>query len=119
MKQRSEGTKPVQHIRVDEERAGQRVDNFLLNVLKGVPKSHVYRILRRGEVRVNKRRVKPVYRLQLDDLVRPGHQSKRARVEVPAARGRIDDGRGLGDVGERLVRRDPRPCFVPLPLRWS
>jgi 23S rRNA pseudouridine955/2504/2580 synthase len=55
---------------VGEESAAQRVDNFLLRVLKGVPKSHVYRVLRSGEVRVNSGRVKPEYRLQPGDRVR-------------------------------------------------
>lgn len=50
--------------------AGQRIDNFLLRHLKGVPKSLIYRILRKGEVRVNKGRVKAVYRLQAGDRVR-------------------------------------------------
>jgi 23S rRNA pseudouridine955/2504/2580 synthase len=50
--------------------AGQRIDNFLLKELKGVPKSHIYRILRTGQVRVNKKRVKPDYRLQANDQVR-------------------------------------------------
>jgi 23S rRNA pseudouridine955/2504/2580 synthase len=50
--------------------AGQRIDNFLMRHLKGVPKNLVYRILRKGEVRVNKGRVKAVYRLQAGDLVR-------------------------------------------------
>ena len=50
--------------------AGQRIDNFLLRYLKGAPKSLVYRILRKGEVRVNKGRVKAVYRLQAGDRVR-------------------------------------------------
>ncbi|NLF54644.1 MAG: RNA pseudouridine synthase, partial [Thauera phenolivorans] len=43
----------VRHERIDETAAGQRIDNFLLRLAKGVPKSHVYRILRSGEVRVN------------------------------------------------------------------
>ena len=51
------------HLAVDEAGAGQRVDNFLLRVLKGVPKSHIYRILRSGEVRVNRKRVQPDARL--------------------------------------------------------
>ncbi len=55
---------------VDEGRATQRVDNFLLRELKGVPRSHVYRILRGGEVRVNSRRVDATYRLQAGDRVR-------------------------------------------------
>jgi 23S rRNA pseudouridine955/2504/2580 synthase len=57
-------------LEVGEESAGQRIDNFLLKVAKGVPKSHVYRILRSGEVRVNKGRVGPEYRLQQGDGVR-------------------------------------------------
>ena len=57
-------------LEVGEEGVGQRVDNFLLRVCKGVPKSHVYRILRSGEVRVNKGRVGPEHRLSLGDSVR-------------------------------------------------
>ena len=57
-------------IQVDDGAAGQRIDNFLLRVCKGVPKSHIYRILRSGEVRVNKRRVDAKYRLVTGDLVR-------------------------------------------------
>jgi 23S rRNA pseudouridine955/2504/2580 synthase len=57
-------------LQVGEEAAAQRIDNFLLRHLKGVPKSHVYRVLRSGEVRVNSGRVKPEYRLQPGDRVR-------------------------------------------------
>src|SRR5688572_20165404 len=57
-------------VEVGEESAAQRIDNFLLRELKGVPKSHVYRVLRSGEVRVNSGRVKPAYRLQQGDRVR-------------------------------------------------
>ncbi|MCH9698243.1 MAG: RluA family pseudouridine synthase [Gammaproteobacteria bacterium] len=60
----------VTYIQIDADRDGQRIDNFLLNVLKGVPKQHIYRILRRGEVRVNSKRIKPFYRLQTADSVR-------------------------------------------------
>lgn len=55
---------------VDENSAGQRIDNFLAKTLKGVPKSHIYRILRSGEVRVNSKRVDASYKLILDDVVR-------------------------------------------------
>ena len=55
---------------IGEEAAGQRIDNYLVRRLKGVPKSHVYRILRSGEVRVNSRRVGPDYRLSIGDRVR-------------------------------------------------
>ena len=57
-------------VTIDEASVGQRVDNFLVTLLKGVPKSHVYRIVRSGEVRVNKGRVTPDYRLVEGDLVR-------------------------------------------------
>ena len=59
----------VTWIEIDEESAGQRIDNFLFRHLKGVPKSHVYRILR-GEVRVNKKRIAQTYRLQTGDRLR-------------------------------------------------
>ena len=57
-------------LEVGEESEAQRIDNFLLRELKGVPKSHVYRVLRSGEVRVNSGRVKPDYRLRVGDRVR-------------------------------------------------
>jgi len=57
-------------LEIGEEGEAQRIDNFLLRELKGVPKSHVYRVLRSGEVRVNSGRVKPDYRLQVGDRVR-------------------------------------------------
>lgn len=60
----------VRFLDVDAEQAGQRIDNFLQRHLKGVPKSHIYRILRRGEVRVNRGRIRPNYRLQSGDQVR-------------------------------------------------
>jgi 23S rRNA pseudouridine955/2504/2580 synthase len=57
-------------LTVDEASEGQRVDNFLTKTLKGVPKSHVYRILRSGEVRVNKKRIDADFRLTIGDVVR-------------------------------------------------
>jgi 23S rRNA pseudouridine955/2504/2580 synthase len=66
-KQNSPG---VRFLEVDAASAGQRIDNFLLRELKGVPKSYIYRILRRGEVRVNKGRVKALYRLKQGDSIR-------------------------------------------------
>lgn len=60
----------VRILEVAPEYQGQRIDNFLIRTLKGVPKSKVYRILRTGEVRVNRGRIKPDYRLQTGDQVR-------------------------------------------------
>ncbi len=61
---------PVQFIEVESEYQGQRLDNFLLSRLKGLPKARLYRALRNGEVRVNKGRVKPDYRIQAKDSIR-------------------------------------------------
>lgn len=60
----------VREIKIGEGHEGQRIDNFLITHLKGVPKTRIYRILRKGEVRVNKGRIKPDYRLQAGDSVR-------------------------------------------------
>jgi 23S rRNA pseudouridine955/2504/2580 synthase len=60
----------VQHVRIDECSEGQRLDNFLVKLLKGVPKTHVYRVIRSGEVRVNKGRASADTRLGLGDDVR-------------------------------------------------
>lgn len=60
----------VQEIEVSENDAGQRIDNYLCRVLKGLPKNLIYKLLRKGSIRVNKGRKKPEYRLQLGDTVR-------------------------------------------------
>ena len=60
----------VKMLTIHEDEIGQRIDNYLLSKLKGVPKSLIYRILRKGEVRVNKGRIKPDYKLQQGDIVR-------------------------------------------------
>ncbi len=71
---------------IDESEAGQRIDNYLTRQLKGVPKSHVYRILRSGEVRVNKGRIDASYRLSAGDEVRlpPVRIAVREEKFVPA-----------------------------------
>ncbi|WP_417596505.1 RluA family pseudouridine synthase [Oceanospirillum sp.] len=66
----AEAVHSVRFVTIDSHNEGQRVDNFLITFLKGVPKNLVYRIIRKGEVRVNKKRVKAVYRLQAGDIVR-------------------------------------------------
>jgi len=74
----------VQHLTVDEESAGQRLDNFLIRVLKGVPKTHIYRIIRSGEVRRNKGRVSADDRVQAGDVLRipPIRLSERVEEKV-------------------------------------
>jgi 23S rRNA pseudouridine955/2504/2580 synthase len=75
-------------VEVDAEHAGQRVDNFLITHLKGVPKTHIYRVIRKGEVRVNKGRVKQTTRLQEGDSVRipPIRQSERLNQTLDGTR---------------------------------
>ncbi|ANO33321.1 RNA pseudouridine synthase [Vibrio breoganii] len=74
----------VQFVDIDSDMAGQRIDNFLRNQLKAIPKSMVYRIVRKGEVRVNKKRVKAEYKLQAGDIVRIPPVTLPATEEAPA-----------------------------------
>jgi 23S rRNA pseudouridine955/2504/2580 synthase len=60
----------VQQVAVDERGVGQRLDNFLGRILTGVPKTHIFRVIRKGEVRINGKRAKPESRLQAGDMVR-------------------------------------------------
>lgn len=81
----------VKLVEIDQESSGQRIDNFLLRECKGVPKSHIYRILRSGEVRVNSGRVDATYRLCGGDRVRipplrlgaKAAPSKPPKIELP------------------------------------
>lgn len=76
----------AQFIDISDDEAGQRIDNFLLSKLKGVPKSMIYRIIRKGEVRVNKGRIKPEYKLLEGDQVRvpPVRVAERETAPVSA-----------------------------------
>jgi 23S rRNA pseudouridine955/2504/2580 synthase len=105
-----EGTRhsAVRKIRIDDEMAGQRIDNFLRRELPGVPKGRLYRILRRGEVRVNGGRVRAEYKLQVGDEVR-----------VPPAR--ISSGPGdapagqVSDLEGRILFEDKRLLVIDKP----
>ncbi len=76
----------VQHLIITLDQSGQRIDNFLLNRLKGMPKSRVYRLLRKGEVRVNKKRIDASYRLCKGDDVRlpPVYLQEKATQAPPS-----------------------------------
>jgi 23S rRNA pseudouridine955/2504/2580 synthase len=98
----------VEIVRIGAEEAGQRLDNFLLARLKGVPKSHVYRLLRKGEVRINKGRAKPDYRLEPGDEVRLPPM-RRPEPGAPTQRGRSAGLRLEGQIlheDERLIVLD-------------
>ena len=84
----------VQILTISEDRDGQRLDNFLFGTLKGVPKTHVYRLLRTGQVRVNGKRAKPDTRIAAGDQVR-----------VPPVR--LPEPRDPGQAPERLLREVP------------
>ena len=101
---------------VNEDEAGARIDNFLIRVLKGVPKSMIYRILRKGEVRVNKKRIKPEYKLQAGDEIRiPPLRMSEAKVVLPSAN--LDRVSALKDAvlyendGLMVINK---PCFMPV-----
>lgn len=104
----------VRYLEIDDTRAGQRLDNFLLATLKGVPKSHVYRLLRKGEVRINKGRAKPDYRLQAGDVVRlpPVRTSAGPAGERPAAAPRWLDESILYEDDHLLVLNKPAGLAV-------
>lgn len=89
----SAGNNSVTHAVIGDEEQGQRLDNFLIRRCKGVPKSHIYRILRSGEVRVNSRRVDATYRLCTGDRLRipPIRIAERPQNEVDeVAKQRVD-----------------------------
>lgn len=87
MRAMNESTQDTHHqvrwLDIDADMAGQRIDNFLRTQLKGVPKSMIYRILRKGEVRVNKKRIKPDYKLQAGDQVRVPPVRVSAPTDLP------------------------------------
>lgn len=100
---------PVRELGVEPGSAGQRLDNFLLRSLKGVPRSHVYRLIRSGQVRVNSGRVKPDYRLERGDKVRvPPVAAKPAAASV-AKTG------GLDWLEHRIVFEDERLIVLDKP----
>lgn len=80
----------VEWLTIGPDSEGQRLDNFLFKQLKGVPKSRVYRMLREGEVRVNRKRVQPDYHVQIDDVLRipPVRTAQKASTPGPAKIGK-------------------------------
>ena len=100
----------VQYVEVSADRAGQRLDNFLLGQLKGLPRPHVYRILRTGEVRVNGRRAKPDYRIQAGDRVRLPPLQRAATIEPTAPPTAL-----MGEIAGRILYEDDHLLAVNKP----
>jgi 23S rRNA pseudouridine955/2504/2580 synthase len=103
------GARPAHHRDIDAERAGQRLDNYLLGELKGVPRSHVYRLIRSGQVRVNSGRTSPSYRLQAGDRVRVPPVGLRPAVPMTATPDRLEWLR------ERILHEDSRILVLDKP----
>ena len=100
-------------LQVEGGSAGQRIDNYLTKRLKGVPKSHVYRILRSGEVRVNSRRVRPDYRLVEGDRLRvPPVRTARPRASAQAPPSRRLQARIIYEDDSLLVIDKPAGAAV-------
>jgi 23S rRNA pseudouridine955/2504/2580 synthase len=100
----------VELVQISEDAAGQRLDNFLLARLKGVPKSHVYRLLRKGQVRVNKGRARPDYRLESGDVVRLPPVRRPEPGAMPAR------GRAAGvQLETRILHEDDRLIVLDKP----
>lgn len=99
----------VSHAEIDAETAGQRLDNFLITRLKGVPRSHVYRLIRSGQVRVNSGRAKARYRLQAGDSVRVPPVRQRAADAI------TDPGTGLAWLEQCIIHEDERLLVVDKP----
>ena len=94
---------------IDDAASGQRLDNFLLGELKGVPRSHVYRLIRSGQVRVNSGRVNPKYRLKLGDRVRVPPVATRPAPRASSAGG------GLDWLAARIVFEDAKLLVLDKP----
>jgi len=100
----------VEYVTVDADQAGQRLDNFLISRLRGVPRTRVYRMLRKGEVRVNKGRAAAAYRIRAGDVVRI------PPVRKPAPRGPAAiDRQGENFPGDRVLYEDDRLLVLDKP----
>jgi 23S rRNA pseudouridine955/2504/2580 synthase len=99
----------VKWLDISTEQAGQRIDNFLLRFLKGVPKSRIYRLLRKGEVRVNKGRIKPEYRLKSGDQVRI------PPVRVSESKPASPSGQSLQKLASAILYEDERLLVLNKP----
>ncbi len=98
----------VRKVHIDDEQAGQRIDNFLRRELPGLPKGRLYRVLRRGEVRVNGGRVRADYKLQVGDEVRIPPARVRAPGDAPSA------GMAAG-ITDRIIYEDKRLLVLDKP----
>ena len=106
----AKSTPKVQYVDISADHAGQRIDNYLMCQLNGLPKSLVYRIIRKGEVRVNKGRIKPEYRLKEGDSVRiPPVRQAEKRAPGKASQQVLDQ------LTSRIIFEDKRIIVINKP----
>lgn len=104
----------VRYVEVSTDDEGQRIDNFLINLLKNVPKSHIYKLLRKGEVRVNKRRIAAFYRLKAEDSIRlPPIFINHAASQVPPSQNTIQQ------LANRILYEDENLIILNKPSGMS
>lgn len=97
-------------VTVDERGAGQRLDNFLGRILKDVPRTHIFRVIRKGEVRINGKRAKPEARLQANDIVRVPPVRTGDRAPPRRASGAL-----VESVTRAIVHEDPQLLVIDKP----
>lgn len=107
------GTGGVRSVEIGVEQAGQRIDNFLIRYLKGVPASRIYRMVRRGEVRVNRGRIRPTYRLRSGDQLRipPVREARPSETHVPQG--------WSGRLESRVLYEDERMLILNKPASMA
>lgn len=101
----------VRMVEIDEANATQRIDNFLISRLKGVPKSRIYRMIRKGEVRVNRGRAKAQYRLKSGDIVRIPPVRISESTTLPVSAGMLKS-----RLGNRIVYEDADLLAIDKPF---
>ncbi|MDX1496435.1 MAG: RluA family pseudouridine synthase [Salinisphaeraceae bacterium] len=104
----------VRHLQISQDQAGQRVDNFLFRELKNVPKSHIYRLLRSGQVRLNGGRIKPTRKLQAGDELR----IPPVRLPDSKAPRRVPDA-GREEVLASIIHEDAGLLVLSKPSGWA
>jgi 23S rRNA pseudouridine955/2504/2580 synthase len=106
----TESAAKVRQVEVDERGVGQRLDNFLGRILADVPKTHIFRVIRKGEVRVNGKRAKPDTRLQANDIVRVPPVKTGASAPPRRASDSL-----VADVTSAIVHEDPQLLVINKP----
>lgn len=114
MRRMNEIKTSVRFVDIDDDMAGQRIDNFLRNQLKNIPKSMVYRILRKGEVRVNKKRIKAEYKLQAGDIVRipPVKTTEEAEASVAPVSTKLNK---VAELEQHIIHEDDHMLILNKP----